>query len=70
MNSYFNFKNEEEQENYNSQFKNLHCRMLENVFPRKDSLVYEYIIINFNFLCFIVSSGVTFILDKTISFFE
>ena len=40
MNSYFNFKNEEEQENYNSQFKNLHCRMLENVYPRKDSLVY------------------------------
>lgn len=40
MNSYFNFKNEEEQENYNSQFKNLHCRMFENVYPRKDSLVY------------------------------
>ena len=40
MNSYFNFKNKEEQENFNSQFKNLHCRMFENVYPRKDSLVY------------------------------
>ena len=34
------FKNKEEKEKYNSQFKNLHCRMYENEYPRKNSLVY------------------------------
>ena len=40
MKSFVKLKNKEEQKKYNSQFKILHCRMFENEYPKKYSLVY------------------------------
>ena len=46
MKSFVKLKNKEEQKKYNSQFKSLHCRMFENEYPKKYSLVY----VKYNYL--------------------